>query len=116
MLPGSRGAAFGMSSRGVAAKRPSVYRWRAAENNCAVSPVSTTAHAHNVNAAAVFGDDRDRHDEEHRHAGFPAEPRIEVEHLRLDGDVERVVGSSAMSSCGPHESPTAIITRLSQTA
>ena len=27
-------------------------------------------------------------DEEHRHAQFLAEPRDEVEHLRLDGDVE----------------------------
>ena len=31
--------------------------------------------------------------------------------LRLDGDVERVVGSSAMSSAGPHISAMEIMTR-----
>jgi hypothetical protein len=67
---------------------------------------------HHQHALRELGDDaevvRDQYD---RHAEFALQSQQQIEDLRLHGDVERRVGSSAINSLGCEASAIAIITR-----
>jgi len=82
-------------------------------NNSKVSASSATLPAYMTNDAVRPTRD-DAHvvrDQNDRHAESGSKVIDEVEDLRLDGDVEGVVGSSAMSSFGSQARAMAIMTR-----
>ena len=77
-----------------------------------VALLDAAAGVHDDDVVRGLGDDREVvRDEDDRRAEILLQVVDEVEDLRLDGDVEAVVGSSAMSTLGLLTRPSAIMAR-----
>ena len=77
--------------RGMQRSRPTVYGWRGLSNTSRAVPSSTIAPAYSTPTRShIFAiTPRLWRDEQHRGVGLVAQRGDEVEHLRLDGRVER---------------------------
>jgi hypothetical protein len=85
---------------------------RGSANIASAAFLDEPARVHHRDAIGHAGDDAEIvGDDDHRHAELALQRADQLEDLRLDGHVERVVGSSAISSFGLQASAIAIITR-----